>query len=460
MESILRLGRKIIPRKIFEALQPIYHRKLAFLAAITCGFPSRKLNVVAITGTKGKSSTVEFVNSILETAGYKTAVLGTIRFKIGEKSQPNLHKMTVPGRFFVQKFLRNAVNSGCEYAILEMTSEAIKQHRHKFIDLDALIFLNLAPEHIESHGSYEKYVQAKLALAELLTKSRKKRKLIVVNSDDKEAPRFLSIPIKEKYPFSIRVAEPFTLSSNESEFYFHEERITLHVPGQFNIYNALAAATFALTQNISLQNIREGLERIHEIPGRVQKIKVSPDQDFTVIVDYAHTTDSLEKLYQTFSPLLGDLVSKSKKWRYEAINKEATHLETKSPSPLPGKKRLICVLGNTGGGRDKWKRVEMAKIADTYCDSIILTNEDPYDDNPREIVEDMRRGIKTHTAKIIMDRRDAIRDAIGMAEKGDTVLITGKGTDPYIMGPIGSKIPWSDQKVVKEELARLFETRS
>src|SRR3989344_3158776 len=161
MEKILRLIKKIIPKNIFKFFQPIYHYKLALLGAIFYRFPSRKIKVVAITGTKGKTTTGELVNSILEEAGFKTAIMGTLRFKIGENSKPNLHKMTLPGRFFIQKFLRRAVSAKCDWAIIEMTSEGIKQFRHKFINLDALIFLNLSPEHIESHGSYEKYVSAK-----------------------------------------------------------------------------------------------------------------------------------------------------------------------------------------------------------------------------------------------------------------------------------------------------------
>jgi UDP-N-acetylmuramoyl-L-alanyl-D-glutamate--2,6-diaminopimelate ligase len=163
------------------------------------------------------------------------------------------------------------------------------------------------------------------------------------------------------------------------------------------------------------------------IPGRVQKIELSSlagspkKQDFTVIVDYAHTPDSLEKLYQVFQS-----------------------------------SRNICVLGGTGGGRDTWKRGEMGRIADKYCDEIILTNEDPYDEDPKKIVADVAAGVTSDEPSIIMDRREAIREAIKRAKTGDTILITGKGTDPYIMGPNDTKIPWSDAKVAEEELRKVI----
>ena len=167
-EEILRIGRRIIPERIFRAAQPLYHFTLALCAAVLYGFPSRNIKVVAVTGTKGKSTVVELTTAILEEAGFAVASLSTIRFKIGKNERRNLYKMTTPGRFFVQKFLRNAIRSGCAYAVLEMTSEAARNYRHAFIGFDAVIFTNLAREHIESHGSYEKYRDAKLSLVRAL----------------------------------------------------------------------------------------------------------------------------------------------------------------------------------------------------------------------------------------------------------------------------------------------------
>lgn len=418
MDRVLRIIKKYIPRRLFRSLQPAYHYALALLGALIYRFPSRHITVVAITGTKGKSSTVEILNAILEAGGKRTAVAGTIRFKIGSKSKANLYKMTMPGRFFVQKFLRQAVNAGCEYAIVEMTSEAAKQYRHAFIAFNALIFLNLSPEHIESHGGYDNYLKAKLRLAKAVETSNKKHRVIVANADDVESEKFLSVDVDEKLAFTLTDARGYELSEEGTSFIWSGVPIHSHLKGLFNIYNILAAATYAKSVGIDASTIAHAMEHLREIPGRVQHINVG--QNFEVIVDYAHTADSLTKLYETFP-----------------------------------NKRKICVLGNTGGGRDMWKRPEMGKVADTFCDEIILTNEDPYDENPKKIIHDMVVGITSHIPNIIMDRREAIRAALSKAQAGDVVLITGKGTDPYIMEADGKRTPWSDAQVAKEELEKL-----
>lgn len=420
MEKVIRVAKKLIPRALFSAIQPLYHKSLAFLGALVYRFPSRHIKIVAITGTKGKTSTAEFVNAILEEAGYKTALAGTLRFKTGNNSEPNLFKMTMPGRFFMQKFLRKAVKEKCEWAIIEMTSEGAKQYRHAFIDLDALIFTNLSPEHIESHGSYEKYRDAKLSLAKALLTSKKQNTAIIANADDPEGEKFLAVPVPNKFPFHLDDGKLFNLRPDGLNMMFEGEHISSNLRGVFNVYNILAAATFGKSLGISAQIIKKGIEKVQEIKGRVQTINAG--QNFTVVVDYAHTPDSLQKLYQAFSNT-----------------------------------RKICVLGNTGGGRDKWKRPKMGAIADDYCDQIILTNEDPYDEDPGSIVKEVANGITKHQPEIIMDRREAIRQAVISAHPGDTILITGKGTDPYIMGPNGSKTPWSDEVVAREEIQNLKE---
>jgi len=419
LTSILQTIKKFIPKPLFDALAPSYHYSLAFFGALIYRFPSKHLTVIAVTGTKGKSSTVEMLNAIFEAAGKKTAMLGTIRFKIGEHSRPNTFKMTVPGRFFIQKFLRQAVNAHCDVAILELSSEAAKQFRHKFVYLDALVFTNLSPEHIESHGSFEKYREAKLALTETLKKNFKKRSVIVANIDDKESKAFLNSGAREQFPFSIKDAGLYDIKPDGISFTFRNTRITSPLRGMFNIYNCLGAATCAEAFGISVTDIKTGLENLSIIKGRVEFVKLG--QDFDVVVDYAHTSGSLTELYKTFD-----------------------------------KQKKICVLGNTGGGRDKWKRPEMARVADTFCDEIILTNEDPYDENPSGILEDMLPGFKLHAPTIIMDRREAIGEALKRAKTGDAVLITGKGTDPFIMIAHNKKIRWSDYDVAKEELEKIL----
>lgn len=429
MDNVLRKIKKLIPRQIFSLFQPTYHYALALLGALKYRLPSKNIKVVFVTGTKGKSSTTEFLNAMLESAGKKTALIGTIRFKIAEKTWPNKFKMTTPGRFFVQKFLRDAVTAGCEYAILEMSSEAAKQYRHKFIAVDALVFTNISPEHIESHGSFEKYLNAKLSLAKALEGSSKTGRIVVANADDPESEKFLAINVPVKVSFKIEDAKPFELTDAGSTFTLFGQQIHTVLPGKFNIYNILAAANYAYTQGINLEQIKYAVEHLDEIKGRMQKIQAG--QNFNVIVDYAHTADSLKNLYEAFPD-----------------------------------SQKICVLGNCGGGRDTWKRPEMARIADLYCDEIILTDEDPYDDNPEQIIEEMRVAIEKKPVSVIMNRREAIRTAIEHAhalEKTMTdgngkiaVLISGKGTDPYIMRKNGTKEPWSDAAVAEEELKNIL----
>jgi UDP-N-acetylmuramoyl-L-alanyl-D-glutamate--2,6-diaminopimelate ligase len=416
VNKILRTIEKLIPKKIYRFFQPAYHYLLTLLGAIIYRFPSRKISIVGITGTKGKSTTTELVNGILEEAGLKTAVSNSIRFKIDEESIPNKYKMSMPGRFFMQKFIRKALNKGCDWVVLELTSEGSKQFRHKFIDLDAFIFTNLAPEHIESHGSYENYRQAKINLTESLA-NKNKETVMVINGDDKEAPLFLEKKADKKVTYSLSDGKPFRTTQNGVEVRFGKSTLYSKLHGQFNVYNIIAAATFANAIGIFAEYIKSGIEKVEKVPGRGQRVI---SELFDVYVDYAHTAESLEELYKSF----------------------------------PNKKK-ICVLGNTGGGRDKWKRPVMAEVAEKYCDEIILTNEDPYDEDPMEIVNEMSDAIKNKNAEIIIDRRSAIRNALEKANKGSVVLITGKGTDPYIMGPNGKKTPWSDEKVVKEEFKKI-----
>ncbi len=438
----MQIIKRAVPQKIFRAVQPIYHYLLAIIGAAVYRFPARKLFVIGVTGTKGKSSTTEIINAILEQAGHKTAVCNTIRFKIGGESVPNKFKMSMPGRFFIQNFLYRAVKSGCTHAVVEITSEGVRQFRHKFVWLNVFVFTNLAPEHIESHGSYEKYKEAKLKVVDLLRKNG----VAIVNADDDESEAFLNrARVDKKIKYSLSDAKPIvyghetkfkegaqketlaeTQAGARTEMRFKRTILYPKLVGEFNIYNILAAATAADAMGIGVEIIKEAVENLAEIPGRVQRVRSG--QNFDVIIDYAHTAESLEELYKAFP-----------------------------------EKDKICVLGNTGGGRDKWKRPIMAKIAEKYCSEIILTNEDPYDEDPEQIVEEMRSALTKKSAKVIMDRREAISEALKLAQKASAtssrssvVLITGKGTDPYLMEKNGKKTPWSDYAVAEEELKKIL----
>ena len=425
MEKLKLLIRKLLPNAVLKPLLSWYHYNLALLAALRYGLPADKLFIIGVTGTKGKSSTVEIINAILEEAGYKTAVAGTIRFKIDTSSKPNLFKMTMPGRGFLQKFLADAVSAQCTHVIMEVTSEGARQHRHIGIPLNALVFTNIAPEHIESHGSYEKYKQAKLAIGNALVSSHKRPRIMVANTESELGEKFLALPVERKLGYAKSDAEPYNLSDTGIELNFGTIRFTTPLQGSFNLENIIAAGTLARELGIAPETIARALEHIAPIQGRVEHIDAG--QDFSAVVDYAHTPDSLSALYEAF--------------------------------PHHHK---VCVLGNTGGGRDTWKRPAMAAIAEKYCDDVFLTNEDPYDVDPRAIIDAMAKGMTSKRPRIIMDRRSAIREALTTAQKKSgkvAVLITGKGTDPYIMEAGGVKTPWSDARVTREELEKLLSAK-
>ncbi len=424
MDTILYQVKRLVPRFILNQLRPLYHFGLAWAGSIRYGHPSRKIIVIAVTGTKGKSSVTELISHILETDGKKVASLSTIQFKIGDTVRPNLYKMTMPGRFFTQKFLREAVDAGCTHAIIEMTSEGAKQSRHKFIDLDALVFTNLTPEHIESHGSFEKYKACKLELAKAVASSPKRPRILVANTDDAHGADFLAFPVEQALPYSLADLSLYSLQKEGISMVFDGTPLRVPLVGLFNVYNTLAAITLARALGISLATIDSALHTLPPIKGRVEHFKTAAtaSKQVTAVVDYAHTPDSLRQLYEAFKDV-----------------------------------PKVCILGNTGGGRDTWKRPEMGHIAEEYCDHIILTNEDPYDENPRAIVDAMKKGIIDQSKlEIIMDRRSAIAAALQKAPDGGYVLISGKGTDPYIMGPHNTRQPWSDAAVVQEELLKIM----
>jgi len=422
IDRVIRILKKIVPEPVVQPLRPLYHAALAFLMALAYGFPARRLVVLGVTGTKGKSTTAEMLFTILREAGHKTALLSTIRFAIEDQSEPNRHKMTLPGRGFAQAFMRRALHAGCTHVVIELTSESMLQYRTRYLSLDGLIVTNIQKEHIERHGSFEKYVAAKRAIARELEQSAKRRRILVVNEDDAAAKKFLDARVSEAIGFSDGELENLETDDQHGAFTYEGTRFSLPIPGAFNAMNALAAAKLCGAFGVPLDTAAAALARLSVVPGRVERILAG--QDFLAIVDYAHTPDSLAALYSAFP-----------------------------------KQRKICVLGNTGGGRDTWKRPEMGRIADEACDKVILTDEDPYDEDPRAILDAMAVGMQ-RTPEIIMDRRIAIRAALAAAQPGDAVLISGKGTDPFIMGPKGSKVPWSDAQVVREELERLHFLRN
>jgi len=416
------LMKEFIKKFIPSFLIGWYHFLLAFFGALFYRFPGEKMIIIGVTGTKGKSTVVDFCHRIFQEAGFKTASLSSARFKIGLKERPNMLKMTMPGRFHIQKFLREALDNNCQYAILEVTSEGILQHRHRFIDFKTVIFTNLAPEHIERHGSFENYRKAKLKLFKATDK------IHIINADDKNAEHFLQFPSEKKYLYCLKNKKQEIRIFDKDLKVIKEIKdigIKLKLLGDFNIYNALASLCLGISEGINLPSCKATLEKVEQIPGRMEIVIKEP---FKVIVDYAHTPDALEQVYQS----------------------------------LKGK-RLIGLLGSAGGGRDKWKRPKMGEIAAAYCSHIILSNEDPYDEDPEKILEEVFFGISTLKSKKrkvkvfkILDRKEAIKKALKLAEEGDTVVITGKGCEPWMCLANGEKAPWDDRQIVREEFERLI----
>ena len=434
METTLRKLKSIIPKKFFTALQPRYHFFLAFCAGLYYWFPSRHLVVIGVTGTKGKTTVVELLHEILSASGNKTASLSSYAFRVGSEDTRNDKKMTMPGRFFTQQFLWKARHAGCKYAVLEVTSEGVAQFRHRFIHFHAAVMTNVAPEHIESHGSFERYLRAKL---DLFFRMAHKDAIAVINKDDPQWERFAASTSAKKVFYGKKMIEidgkikkigNVKFGQETIEFEIEGNAIKSKLEGEFNFYNICAALAVAEALHISFAKIAEAIKNFAGVPGRMEYVVRDP---VSVIVDYAHTPDSLRAVYSTI----------------RAEKKAAGETS-----------RLICVLGAAGGGRDHWKRPVMGKIAEEFCDEIIITNEDPYDEDPMSIIDAVGSGIhggkKTHVKKII-DRKEAIREALASASQGDVVMVTGKGSELFIMGPNGQKIPWDDRGVVREEWKKL-----
>lgn len=469
--QLLYIIKKLIPFKLFKAIQPAYHFLLGWLAAVWHKFPSEKLIVIGVTGTTGKTTSVYLIAKMLEQAGYKAGCTSTAMFKVADKEWLNDKKMTMVGRFFTQALLRQMVKAGCEYAVIETTSQGIEQFRHRFINYDILVFTGLYPEHIEAHGGFENYKAAKGKLFEHLSQCRPKYinekkkvqpikneikkihlervpKTIIVNGDDEQAEYFLSFKAEEKIAYHIThnpkssdragaqritqenisqvVASNITIKSDGVQFFVEGVRFNLRLMGEFNVYNALTAVCVGLTQGLKIEQAKEGLEKVGCVPGRFERI--DEGQEYAVIVDYAYEPRAVEKLYETIK--------------------------------LIEHNRVIHVLGSAGGGRDMARRPLLGKIAGERADIVIITNEDPYDDDPQIIIDQVAVGAEKSGKVLgenlfkIMDRREAIKKALRLAEASDLVLITGKGCEQAICVAGGKKISWDDRQVAREEMGK------
>ncbi|KKQ74140.1 MAG: UDP-N-acetylmuramoyl-L-alanyl-D-glutamate-2,6-diaminopimelate ligase [Berkelbacteria bacterium GW2011_GWB1_38_5] len=409
------------------------------LAAAIYGYPGRKLKIIGVTGTNGKTTTANMIAKILEKANYKVGLATTINFKIGREEWVNQTKMTTVSPFQLQKFLKQCLDAGCHWVIVETTSHAIAQYRNFGINYHMAILTNITHDHLDYHKTFEEYRDTK---AKLFSTGQT---INILNNDDKSIEYFEKLMAKDIVSYGTDMPDverrgrpdilgkKIILESTGSMFTVitptSQIGINLRLPGKFNIYNTLAALSIAFKLKINFELAKEAIEKITNIPGRMEKIDMG--QSFTLLIDYAHTPDALEKIYQTL----------------EAAKRG----------------RIVAVLGACGD-RDKSKRPILGALAGRFADIVIITNEDPYTEDPVKIIEEVAsgvpRGSDQKNPKIegknffkILNRKDAIAKAIELAYADDIVIITGKGAEESMV--VGhEKVPFSDKKVVKDLLLR------
>lgn len=427
--------RKILP----ESFILWTHYVRGVLAAVIYGFPARKLKIIGVTGTNGKTTTCNMIAQILEKANYRVGMATTINFKIDKEAWTNTTKMTTLSPFALQKFLSNCLKAGCHWVVLETSSHAISQFRTWGVDYKIAVLTNITHDHLDYHKTFEAYRGAK---AMLFTTGQT---INILNNDDKSIEYFEKLPAKDiiiygtDQPEGERRQRPdilgkkIILESTGSMFTVvtpaSQIGINLRLPGRFNIYNALAALSVAFVLKIHLDVAKQALEEMEGVPGRMEKVELG--QSFAVIVDYAHTPDALEKVYQTLT--------------------------------MAKRARIISVLGACGD-RDRSKRPILGALAGKFADIVIIADEDPYTEDAERIIDEVASGVPRGADPkhpkiigenffIIKDRQQAIQRAINLAYKDDIVLITGKGAEECMV--VGhNKISWSDRKIAKDALMK------
>jgi UDP-N-acetylmuramyl-tripeptide synthetase len=437
-------------KKLFpQFIKNFYHLAQAIIANIYFGFPSKKIKVIGITGTDGKTTTAQMIESVLMQAGKKVALASTINFKVNGVEEKNLSHFTTQSAFALQKFIKKAVESECEYLVLETSSHAIDQHRVWGVEFKTAVITNITREHLDYHGTMESYRSAKKKLFENVSKNKG---TVVVNLDMERPEEYMQyanlksfaysisnflpqayprdqFPISNKFSksqFQIITAENIKIGILGSTYDIESASYKLNLPGSFNIENALAATCVALSEDIEPNVIKEALEKIRGVAGRMEAIE--NDLGINILVDFALTPNALKRLYETL------LTSK----------KESA--------------KIIAVFGSCGD-RDRGKRPIIGKIVSEIADVVILTNDEPYHENPLQIINEIAAGIKNKKENedlwIIEDRRLAIGKALNIAKKDDIIAITGMGNfETMVVGD--KKIPWNDKAVIKEELQKMI----
>ncbi|NQV12297.1 UDP-N-acetylmuramyl-tripeptide synthetase [Candidatus Uhrbacteria bacterium] len=420
-----------------------YHLLMAHGAAFYFRYPSNKLHIIGVTGTNGKSSTVQMIGQLLMILGETVGWTTTASFRIADREIVNDQKMTMLGRAQTHKMLREMVKHECKYAIVETSSQGILQHRHVGINYDTVLFTNLTPEHIEAHGGFDNYKATKLRLFKTVASLAKKRlhgklipKKIIVNLNDQHADEFARFNVDEvvgygdddRKIFDVHVdkkiiAEKAHLSLAGTAAKIGDEQLKTKLVGSYYLENTMAAVSTVASLGFPIHDVVKAALKLEPIPGRLETFT---KDGVSVIVDYAPEPYSLEALYKAVA--------------------------------LFSAKRIIHVTGSAGGGRDTARRAVIGEMSAKLDDVVIVTNEDPYDEDPMQIIDDIADAAKANGKQDgenlfrILDRREAIEKAISMATNGDVVLVTGKGSEPVMAIANGKKVASDDRVFVREIL--------
>ncbi|HLG72779.1 MAG TPA: UDP-N-acetylmuramoyl-L-alanyl-D-glutamate--2,6-diaminopimelate ligase [Chloroflexota bacterium] len=412
-----------------QVVVPSTRQALADVAAGFYGRPAAKLRLLGVTGTDGKTTTVQLVSQVLESAGHSTGFATTTDFKVGPQQWENLTRQTTVEALEIHELLRDMVDAGCSHAVLEATSQGLEQERLRGCDFDVAAVTNVTSDHMDWHKTRENYLAAKRRLFEQL----KPAGVAVLNADDSSFEYFRpAAPAVVTYAINA----PADFRASDVSYWQSSLVFRLHGPdgghadvemallGRFNAYNALAAAAMAFQEGLTLDQIADGLRQVKPSPGRMERIDAG--QPFRVLVDYAHTPNS-----------------------FENVLTEARALAESSGG------RLLVVFG-CSGERDRTKRPIMGATAARLADFFVLTDEDPHSEDPRQIVREIEAGAKGGTYEIEMDRRQAMAAAFGRAKPGDVVLITGKGHERSMIVTGDRKIAWDERAIAREELEKLL----
>jgi UDP-N-acetylmuramyl-tripeptide synthetase len=385
------------------------------------GHPSRKVRVLGITGTNGKTTITYFLEAVIKAAGKKSGVVGTVNYRVGERIIPS--KNTTPGLLDNQIFLADLVKGGIDYAVMEVSSHALAQARVALIDFRGGIFTNLTGDHLDFHKTMEEYFQAKARLFTGLGADA----FAVINVDDpygKRLPamtraRVITYGVKAPADVSAHI-EDFGLSGTRFKIKFFGQEILLrtHFIGMHNIYNLLAAFAAGIGNGFPPEVVKAGIESLECVPGRLERVDI--DRDFCVFIDYAHTDDGLKNVLECL--------------------KVVPH------------QRLIVVFG-CGGDRDRTKRPRMGRVACELADHAILTSDNPRSEDPEAIIAEIVPGFTRNMYEIVPDREQAIARALAMAQKDDIVLLAGKGHETYQVLKSG-QIEFIEKDIVKRILAK------